>query len=66
MITKLQLDKVTKVSPFTSPAPQNSRSGEAILKDCPKPGLSNLGQAWLLVLLESSRTAVVWLPCVLS
>ena len=66
MITKLQLDKVTKVSPFTSPAPQTSRSGEAILKDGTKPGLGNLGQASLLVLLESSHTAVVWLLYVLS
>lgn len=59
MITKLQLDKVTKTSRFTSPDPKSPRSGEAILKDGPKPGLSNLGQAWLLVLFESSPTAVV-------
>lgn len=59
MITKLQLDKVTKTSPFTSPVPQTPRSGEVILKDGPIPGLGPLGQAGLLVLFESSRTAVV-------
>ena len=40
MISKLQLDKVTKMSRFTSPAPKTPRSGEAILKDTPNLGLA--------------------------